>query len=223
MTHPNHLLNFISRLPTKSFQSVPGAFFRGRLSRVKQADLVQCETHPPEIAGSTGKHYVLQLVVTATGMRQYVIVLRPHRLKSSMLRFVRVTLGHRFRIGGADHFPYFRPYHRHAAEPAMVTIPCMDLSLFCRGGHAYLYPQLFRAIPKGRMPQGDIERKGCFYPRRNRSIPGFAGYLPTGTVHRQSPLALVNVQKPRHPEIWPHPRFQVWAGAGKFSIPKIGS
>ena len=99
----------------------------------------------------------------------------------------------------------------HGFEPFLLRWACVPL------------PAALLAIPKGRMPQSDIERRGCFYPKRNWSNPRFAGYLPAGTTPRQSPFALVNVRKPRRPKIWQHPRFQVWARAGKFSIPVVGS
>ena len=107
----------------KPLKAIPFRANRFTRPRVDQPNLFQCVMHSAKITRRTGYNDVLQVIISAFGMRHQVVILRPHCLERRMCFCILFPPLQRERITLPNSITNFFSYHRYSTETAMISVP----------------------------------------------------------------------------------------------------
>ena len=126
----------------KAFQAIPLRLHWQSSPWISDSNLLKCVARASEVARCARENQILEVIGTPVSVWDDVIVLCPHGLKSGMLLNLFTAPNDSLRVGLMNKLARRTPNNGHTAEPAVIAIALMELSLFSRVWHPLLDAKL---------------------------------------------------------------------------------
>lgn len=139
LNHPHSCDRLCS---AKAFQAIPLRLHWQTSPWISDSNLLKCVARTSKVARCARKNQILEVIGTSVSPRDDVIVLCPHGLKRGMLLNLFDAPNDTLRVGLMNKLTRRTSDNGHTAEPAVISIALMDLSLFRRVWHPLLDSKL---------------------------------------------------------------------------------